>query len=385
MNKTNKKINIAFIIYNLSGGGAEKVVASISNELNNYFNITVFIFENIITYHTNANVVCLDIPSKEKYFSKLTNFFKRIYKLRKMKKEMKIDLSISFLPMVNLYNILSKVNDKIIISIRSYKGVCIDSKIKKLINEFIYTKADHILSCSNLITNQLTKYHNKISTIYNPIDFNYIDNQKKEPIEDNISNFFSNGDIFITVGKQIKYKGYEELIKSFRIYKMKNMNAKLVIIGKDYLNGKLINLCKLLSLENDILFLGYRQNPYKYLNKSSIFVLSSYYEGFPNVVIEAMACGLPIVSVDCPSGPKEILSKLELNKLTTKAIMVEYGVLCPPINLNSLSIDELAEGMDIAVKNKDYLNFQSLQRVKEFEIQKIISLYVKMIQTVLRK
>lgn len=385
-----RKRNICFIIYNLSGGGAEKVVSLISNELIKHYNVTVFLFENKIDFQTNADIICINEKSKTSKISKVTTFFKRIVKLKKLKRELKIELSISFLPIINLYNILSNSGEKTIISIRSFKNVQNNNIFQKIINAYVFNKANHILSCSKQISTYLSKYSSKLTTIYNPINKSIIKQKMVEKIDNKTKEFVNTGDIFITVGKIINYKGYDELIDAFCIYKKINSKAKLIIIGKDYLNNTIMEKCINKNIDDSVLFTGYVNNPYKYLKVADVFVLSSYYEGFPNVVIEAMACNLPIVSVDCPSGPKEILTNGFSENKINKAQIVDYGVLCPPIYIEESTtknnaIYELSNGLNLGFKNRIILSKKSKKRSEDFEIETICLQYLEMIDSVINK
>ena len=111
--------------------------------------------------------------------------------------------------------------------------------------------------------------------------------------------------------------------------------SKLIILGDGELSDDLIKLSGNLGLKtfslignvqvddsHDVYFFGFQENPFKFISKSKLFLLSSLYEGFPNVIVEAMACGIPIISSDCKSGPREILTEDSSNKKITKA---EYG------------------------------------------------------------
>jgi glycosyltransferase involved in cell wall biosynthesis len=155
---------------------------------------------------------------------------------------------------------------------------------------------------------------------------------------------------------------------------------KLVILGTDYKNNKvkIVELAKNLSIDKSVIFLGYKENPYRYFNKSKIYVLSSIFEGFPNALVEAMSCGLPVVAADCPSGPREILSpSSSLHEEFKVVTMSEYGILVPKMNssenYNHMDIEEcdikLAEGINKLLEEEIYHNYvsKSLQRSVEFD------------------
>src|SRR4029077_7605904 len=94
------------------------------------------------------------------------------------------------------------------------------------------------------------------------------------------------------------------------------------------------------SLNDDVYLLGFNVNPFKYMRKSSILVFPSVYEGFPNTVLEAMQCRLPVIVADCQSGPREILAPgSDLDKKTTTSELTDYGILCPALPVADIKID----------------------------------------------
>lgn len=101
-------------------------------------------------------------------------------------------------------------------------------------------------------------------------------------------------------------KSYDTLIRAFARLR-KTLQARLIIAGEGPERATLEELAKSLGVVDDVDMPGFVQNPFAYMSRASVFVLSSTYEGLPNALIEAMACGCPVVSTNCPSGPEEIL------------------------------------------------------------------------------
>lgn len=317
---------------------------------------------------------------------------RRVYKYSKFKSIHKTDITYSFGDTANIINILSFGKDRKITSIRGYKRVKTGEKISekfitKPISKFIANKSEKIVSVSELISYSISHHYNisreKVITSYNGYDINNIINKSKESIEKEVSDFIREKQVVISAGTFRHEKGYWHLIKSFYELKKINPNAVLLILGEDYNGEKLKSdlLTKELQIEESIMFLGYKKNPYKYFNVADIYFLSSVFEGFPNAMVEAMACGLPIIASDCPSGPREILEpSLSLREQLLDPIFGEFGCLIPQFDEKedyqatkiqsshkeaAKIISELLTNQQL---NKHYKN-QSLSRANQFSYE----------------
>ena len=219
----------------------------------------------------------------------------------------------------------------------------------------------------NILEKEYLIDRDKIITIYNGINPKKIKNLKDEVITE-YREIFDNDKIikFITVGRFCEEKGYEYLIKAFSEVRKQIPESKLILIGDGPLYNTIKNLIKKERLEKDIILLGLRRNPFKYLSKSDIFILSSITEGLGIVILEALACEIPIISTDCV-GPKEILDN------------GKYGLI-----VKKMDSKELAEKMIILANDKKLLNLysnQSFKRAEFFDIEKITDLWRNLINS----
>ncbi|KAA2398112.1 MULTISPECIES: glycosyltransferase [Bacillus] len=385
---------IKFFIGTLSSGGAERVVSNLS------LNMSADIEKEIILFGSNAkieypykgNLIFLDKLSHKNIFYKLFSFMSRVRELKKIKKQNKDVPLISFLEYPNLINLLTYKQGKTIISVRNHMS----SKHKKGLKSFFwnktikyfYVKADQIIAVSEEIKNDLVKNYSipekKVKVIYNSYSINEIEEMSKESIEEKYEHIFSKP-VVITAGRLNRQKGQWHLIRAFREVKEKIPEANLVILGDGGLKEELINLSRELGILDDIYFLGFKNNPFKYIARSKVFILSSFHEGFPNALTEAMVCGIPIVSTDCLSGPREILAPKEFNKsnFSYELSLDRYGVLIPVCDGtiygagDSLTKEELimANALIKLLQDQevwDYYSQKSRERVNDFDIKNLI-------------
>lgn len=233
------------------------------------------------------------------------------------------------------------------------------SFISKKITNILYNKADLVIALSKGVKEDLVKSFrinkNKIRVIYNPIDTKMIEEMKNEQQSDIIKK--GNEKIIIAVGRLVDSKDYPTLLKAFDIVS-KRINSKLFILGIGKKKSYLIKVIKELKLKNNVMLLGFKKNPYKYLNCADVFVLSSNREGFAHVIVEAMTVGIPVVSTDCNSGPREIL----MNNIYGD--LVEVG-----------DYKKMAERIFDNLTKKNTKVNSAKKRALEFDVKKIITQY----------
>jgi glycosyltransferase involved in cell wall biosynthesis len=377
-----RKINIAFILPSLDRGGVSSASLNIINELDaaKYNKFIVLYDGKIIEYKTDIEIIDMKTPKADSVPAKILTQFKRYYRLRKIKSDKKIDISISFKDNPNITSLFAKKNDKIIMTVhttpsRDYTGS--KGRIYKYLIGRYFNRADKIVAVSDGIKNDLEKNYqvqnNKIQTIYNFIDIKHIAEMSEEHVEIDLECLFNTGKTVINVGRLSDAKGHWHLIRAFKQVSTEIPDSKLIIVGDGELRPYLTKLIGELSLKNSVHLIGNRDNPYKYMKNSDLFVLSSVYEGFGIVLIEAMACGIPVISTNCLSGPEEILKNNEKS----------YGILIPVCdgkkysNGEPLTAEEkvMAENIIRLLKNKleaDEIKALSLKRASEFSSDKII-------------
>ncbi|WP_156573216.1 glycosyltransferase [Bacillus luti] len=391
------KKNLAIIITKLEGGGAERMASNLSILLSEKYNVSLIVFDTKdIKYPYNGQLIDLGIPAANNPLNRIFNLVRRVKKLRDLKKKLNINFSISLLDGPNIVNILSRQEDRVIISVRNKLSFFVKSRLKKNRLKFLYNKADNVVSLSEMVKLDLIEEfgikEDIISTIYNSCDTERILELSNENINDYYSDLFDDYEVIVTVGRLENQKAQWHLIRAFKKIKEVRPNAKLLIFGKGSLEEYLIKLVDELQLNEDVIFAGYVKNTFKYVKRSKVFVFSSVVEGLGNVLLEAMACGIPIVSTDCFAGPREIIAPNTNVKTSARGIEYgEFGILTPVCDgkkydgFTSLTQEEnfLAEAV-IEVLSNNEVNKKyteaSLQRIKGFSPEVISKEWIKLIE-----
>ena len=325
---------------------------------------------------------------------------KQIYNLVKYLKKYNIRIVLSFLERANFLNIFINnfYQHRIITNTRTTLSKNYGehfNTLKRMMSHTMFKyylpKSDLILCNSKGIKYDLEKsFHinpEEIKVIYNSYDIDKIKTLSIEPLEPEYEGIFDSP-VIINVGRLTTPKGQWHLIRSFKKVKEKAKSAKLVILGDGGYETRLKQLVQDMALMNDVHFLGFQKNPYKFLSKATIFVLSSIWEGFPNVIAEAMICGTPVISSDCRSGPREILAPdTDVSTETDTIEYAKYGILVPTpdgkfTNYDTpLTIEEaiMADAITAMLSDNhlraDYASRLS-SRVMDFDQDKIIKEYL---------
>ena len=300
--------NILIIISSLGGWWAERVATTIWSALNVDNNVSYLTFYyNKNEYQFSGEKYCLYEKLSNNILIKVWKMFSRAYKIYKYKRKLNIDCCISFMEESNVPNILSKLfkhKSKTIVSIR----VSVDSMpgLYKWFVKYLYPFADYIVPNSyeerdNLIENYWIDEW-KVVTIYNPLNFSVINKLKNEEIKEQV--FDNDKFTFITTWRLSLQKDQKFLIDVYKKFHEKYKNTQFLILWEGEEREDLIKYAK---WDNSIKFLWRQDNVFKYLNKSDCFLFSSRYEWFPNSVMEAMACDLPIISTKFKTWIEELI------------------------------------------------------------------------------
>jgi len=393
-NNTINKKKVDILIPNLANGGAERMASNLSFILSDEYDISFILFDGSkIDYPYSGSIIDMQLPPVDGKFRKLLMMFRRIMKLRKIKAKHKFHITISFLENANVANLFSRKTDKLVLTVHNFNskrnyGFFYELTYRWLMKAF-YNKADRIIAVSQMVAWDMVKnfdiIEEKIEIIYNFINIDSIKSLMNQPIDSTMERIFEKP-VIINVGRLYPQKGHIHLIRAFSMVIKKIPDAQLVILGHGEMEQELKALSQKLGIAENVKFLGFQQNPYRWMARSKALVLSSLFEGFGNVLIEAMCCELPVISTDCRSGPREILSPETPMEHQAKSIEYsQYGILTPvwtdeparpyDISQNPLTREEklLAEGMIRLLTDEElrqHYILQSKKRVMDFNRDK---------------
>ena len=398
---------ILLIIPNLGKGGAQQVFRDQLQFLSKNYDTLgcVFNWDDTFIDDRSTKIISLDIPAGKNWPDKIASFSKRVIAGRKIKKQHKIRLSISHLEGADYVNLLSKSNDKIICWIHGSKRC--DENIegflgilrKKILIPLTYKKCDKIVTVSDGIREELITHFripaHKITTIYNSLDLEDISQKMTLPIQNEHRQLFDASPVIITHCRLSRQKNLFALIDIFISIKY-HSKAKLVVLGDGELRAELLKYCESkklaafaiwqdnakFSVDFDIYFLGYERNPYPYLSRAALYVMTSSWEGFPLSLCEAMASGVPVMSSDCFTGPREIISPgLEMKQPLEQPQVSQYGVLMPLAKSDTLA--SWTETIVTLLNDKvlrDKMISKGKERVLDFDRKKISAQWLDLIE-----
>lgn len=299
---TNKKI--AFVIHSLGRGGAEKVVSELSIYWKNKgYEVTLILFVNEIGYPFGGEVINLNLPSGNGFVERGLILVKRAWQLREIYKKEKFDLIIAIMESASFPSILANKNT---IASNHCNPNLYFSEIEWKLAKYLFPKARKVV-CVSKFAMQAFKAQlldsTSLLTIYNPIDFERLKHYAQQATRVKIE-----GKYIIAVGRLEQQKRLDRLIQAYAESKLR-YEAKLLILGEGSLRANLEQQVKNLGLTGQVILPGNIENPHSNIAQAEFLALSSDHEGFPMVLIEALAIGKPVVSTDCATGPNEIIQQ----------------------------------------------------------------------------
>ena len=355
----------------LSMGGEERVLL---NVLRNLVELNYDVDLLITWNHKENNLFENEIPKKVNYeflfdsYNGKNKLIKEIYRIRakttylkKIEKKIKnekydiiIDYSSNLLKYDN-FDIKIPVFAWIHFSLTFGEKLTLE-KTKKYKKQ--YKKYSKIFAITRIMKEEFINNvgidEKKVELVYNPIDLKLIE-KKSENIEKKYENYLKQ-DYFLQVSRLTQQKQPEHLVDIYYKLKQAGIKEKLYFIGDGEKKEIIKQKIKEYNLENDIILLGQIENPYPFFKNAKLFVHTAKYEGLTTVLLESLALGTPVVSYDCPTGPRDILGKNN-----------EYGELIS-LNDKDMFVEKVLELMNSKKKYEKYKKL-SLIRANDFSME----------------
>lgn len=356
-------MKLTLISSSLEVGGTERVMSILANYWTDCgWKVTILTFEPGYAepfYDLDRQIDLLHLGISERDdsgVSALRNNFQRIKILRKAIKASHPDAIVSFVNKVNILTLLAGwgLNVPTIVTEHVHPAFGELDRVEKFLQKWLYKRADLITVQTHSALSFFPPDRGyKTAVIPHPISL-----PESDPLE---SQLYTDDRHLIAVGELVPQKGFDLLIKAFAQICDRHPEWSLTILGEGRMRSELEDLSQQLKLEDRVHLLGTVKNVAAYLHKADIFALASRFEGFPVALGEAMACGVPVIATDCPSGPREMIHD------------GRDGMLVVPEN-----VDALAVGLDVLMSDpgkRQYFSHYAPKIIERFGVERVMALW----------
>jgi GalNAc-alpha-(1->4)-GalNAc-alpha-(1->3)-diNAcBac-PP-undecaprenol alpha-1,4-N-acetyl-D-galactosaminyltransferase len=366
-------MRIMLAISGMTAGGAERVAATLVNHWTaNDHEVALLTVASteLDFYQLDKHVVriALDLSrSSSNSRDFVVDNFKRIRKLRSAIKEFKPEVILSFIDKTNVRILLATIGTGIPVIVEEH----IDprqhplGRVVRLLRRLLYKRASAVVVLTPGIAQWVSRFvrNELIHVIPNPISQQFHKNGNLEAARDT--------NRVIAIGRLQEQKGFDMLLRAFAQSVQQHPGWTLMVIGDGPKREQLQALAAALQISDRVIWERAVKQPERELLRSDLFVLSSRYEGLPMVLLEAMACGLPVVSFDCPSGPREIIHD------------GEDGLLVPANEVGALAaaISRLMSSEE----DRKRLGERAAHVVERFGLDKVADMWTAVFEQTLRQ
>lgn len=399
-------MDLFILISSLEGGGAEKVAVEIAN------NLPVAISRNVITIYDAASAYSLSsnhtslVHNSQSIIKKNLSQIVALFRYISLIRQNQTKISLSMIALDNLLNIITCQITKSypIISVHempSHKFTIGTALKRRIVFTFARYIDIRIVAVSEGVKCELIEIHKvpaeKIIVIHNPINIELILSLADESMEKNTlknqsncniefeSNFESKDGIqsIITVGRLDDVKGQWHLIRAFAEIRKKHA-CQLLVCGEGYLREYLTALVKECGVADDVIFIGWQNNPYKYVAKSTLFVTSSLSESFGNVLVEAMAVGCPVVAANCSKSISEVLGSDNSCGYITKNMTGIRHAANEPLDEGEIDLVFAMDKILSDEKLRKQMSIACKERAKLFDLDVGIKKYTELFEEIMK-
>lgn len=369
-------MQITLIISSLSGGGAERVLVLLAEGfLKKGHQVAVVTLYGVeVDFYNLPNAVnrlALNVSKDSPtIIHGLWHNLHRLFRLRQAVKSTQPNVVISFLDTTNVLTLISLMGTKYPVFPTEHCEPNLNycGKVWDLLRRITYFRAAKVVSVSRGVDN----YFNWLPKIKRAVIYNPLIKITDEPNATSLPKGANSEKKWVVAMGRLNYqKGFDLLLYAFKKIAAKFTDWQIIILGEGVCRTHLENLRESLGLTHQVLLPGQIKNPFPILKRSQLFVMSSRFEGFGNVLIEAMACGLPVISTDCPSGPREIISD---------------GI--DGILVANEDVSGLAAAMDNLMSNealRKRLAAQAVKVTERFSLEKVTGIWENVINEVITK
>lgn len=380
---TKSPIKILFLHPSFTFGGAERTAFNLLRGLDkDKFVVTLATSMGIAQHFTELSLekiifiedLGIDVWFRDVNFANLKKFLSDIKVTARLLKNESPDIAFGMMyyasSLLSMAKKLFRIKTTIISSPRGPLSAYIHTFYKDKKIDMLFWKLNFFFSCKysdglvvaskgtrrDCIENYKARPEN-VAVIHNGIDIDYVGRRSLEPVDLSIPPGYL---VISTAGRLTHEKNFPLLLKAFASVRTTE-RIKLLILGEGHERPELEKLADVLGIADDVYFLGYQEDPYKFIKRSDLFVHTCLLEGFGNVIVEAMACGIPVIATDCPYGPGEIIKD------------GESGILVPMDR-----VDALAEAICRVLNNKEQrkeLSKKGYNRSMDFSVDKMVRAY----------
>ena len=369
-----RRIRLLCLAPDLGGGGAEHVMTHLLRGLDrSEFAITLGLAHASGTFMRlvpgDVEIVNFGQPSA----------LRSVPALVKLLRSHRFDVCYSMLSMnlaVVVARMLAQSQTSLVLGARNHYTLSMTSEasaraLKMRAVRFLYPRADRVICVSQGVADDLVKNFRvpvaRTAVVHNPVEIATVRALASSDPRHPWLNAQEHTAVIIAVGKLRLAKGYPDLLRAVRLLS-NTVAVRLLILGEGPERTNIVRLIADLGLQHQVELLGFQENPYQYVARSTVFCHAAHWEGFPNVLPEAMACGTPVVSTDCPSGPSEIIHDgLD-------------GLLVPVGRPSALANALLRVLQDPSFATK--LASQASARVERFGVSRVVDTYAHLLRDV---